>query len=115
MLSNLCDALCGGDHLPQMLKCAGYRRQCFKRRQRAEDKQRNQRPRLSIAANACGGEPQHSNNRNTANQQHQRLGERGQLSLATLRIQPARFRFFHLLPVAVAGVEQHEFRLSLEP
>ena len=30
-------------------------------------------------------------------------------------IQPARFRFFHLLPVAVAGVEQHEFRLSLEP
>lgn len=98
-----------------MLKCTGYRRQCFKRRQRAEDKQRNQRPRLSIAANARGGEPQHSNNRNTANQQHQSLGERGQLSLATLRIQPARFCFFHLLPVAVAGVEQHEFRLSLEP
>ena len=112
---NLRNSAGGSNDLSEMLKGAGNRRQRFKCRQRAEDKKSDQRAGLAVAAYASRGEPQHSNHGNTTNQQHQRLRQRSQLCLTTLGILPALLGFLQLLAVALAGAEQHQFSLSLQP
>ncbi len=73
LLDHVADATGGGDDLAQVLERATDRRQRFKGRQRAEDKQRNQRAGRAVAADAAGGHPQNENDRHAAYQRHHRL------------------------------------------
>ena len=73
MLGNLRDPHRRGNHLSQMLKRPRHRRQRLKSSQRTEDKERNQRPRLSITPDATRREPQHGKDGDGVDQQHHRL------------------------------------------